>query len=57
MDKTERTLEKALWSLVWKERVPSFLPEEEERGNLFPLPEEIDILLPLPEEGWNVVTV
>ena len=43
MDKMGRVIKKILWSLVWKERVPSVLPEEG------------DILLPLPEEEREVV--
>jgi len=57
MDKVERIFKKVLWLLVWKERVPSVLPEEGESGDLFSLPEESDILLPLPEEGWEVVPI
>ena len=57
MDKMGRVIKKILWSLVWKERVPSVLPEEGESGDLFSLPEESDVLLPLPEEGWEVVPI
>ena len=55
MDKMGRVIKKILLSLVWKERVPSVLPEEGESGDLFSLPEESDVLLPLPEEEWEVV--
>ena len=55
MDKMGRVIKKILLSLVWKERVPSVLPEEGESGDLFSLPEESDVLLPLPEEEWEVI--
>ena len=55
MDKVGRVFKKVFWLLVWKERVPSVLPEEGESGDLFSLPEESDVLLPLPEEEWEVI--